>query len=442
MLDRNRFAARWVDFLWIVFLVALAFLPPITEIHKQLILLAIIVVQLLESRMIAWQPNRGRIYSMLLKIALSTLLLYHTGGETAINSSYYPIYYLPVITAALEFGPIAALFWTALTSAAYVSLLITALPPLGEYELTSDAATVLGVRIIFLFLAGVLVNRFVVENRRQMQKYQALSARLEETNRQLQRAEAEARRAERLAALGQLSAGLAHEIRNPLGVIKGSAEMLVQKLQAAQPLAAELAGYISSEVNRLNALVARFLDFARPQRLELRPVRITQVMERALEAVEHQFPAARVKVERDYPTAIPNIIADHQLCEQIFVNLILNAFQAMAELPATRERILRLSVASESLDGVPGIAVVVADTGPGVPPEIREQIFNPFFTSKKDGVGLGLAIVAKFVDDLRGSIRLESGSGPGARFRLFLPANSDSLKPQDAVHAGTSRETT
>ncbi|HTU35452.1 MAG TPA: ATP-binding protein [Candidatus Acidoferrum sp.] len=442
MPDRNRFAARWVDFLLIIFLVVLAFLPPRDEIHKQLILLAIIIVQLFEGPMIAWQPKRGPVYSVVLKIALSTLLLYHTGGETAINSSYYPIYYLPVITAALEFGPIGTLFWTALTSAAYLSLLIPVIPPLGEYELTPEAAELLGVRIIFMFLAGVLVNRFAVENRHQVQKYQALSAMLEKANRQLQRAEAEARRAERLAALGQLSAGLAHEIRNPLGVIKGSAEMLTQKLRSTEPLTAELASYISSEVNRLNALVARFLDFARPQRLELGPVQIAQVLDRALEIVEPQFPSAGVKVERDYDPQVPDIIADRQLCEQIFVNLILNSFQAMAEMPAGDERVLHLNVTPESPGGVSGVSVLVEDTGPGVPPEFREQVFNPFFTSKKEGVGLGLAIVAKFVDDHRGSIHLEPNCGPGACFRVFLPANPDFLKPQDAVPASATRETT
>lgn len=431
MLDRKRFAAKWVDLLWIAFLIALAFLPPINEVHKQLILFAFIVVQLLEGRLIAWEPNRGRVYTVLLKIALSTLLLNHTGGETAINSSYYPIYYLPVITAALEFGPIATLLWTALASAAYCSLLISAIVTPPYYVLTSDALTLLAVRVIFLFLAGVLVNRFAVENRRQVQKYQALSATLEETNRQLQRAEAEARRAERLAALGQLSAGLAHEIRNPLGVIKGSAEILAQKLHSAQPLTAELAGYISSEVNRLNGLVARFLDFARPQHLQLRPVQLPQVVDRALEAVEHQLPSARVKVERDYAGNTPELQADPQLCEQIFVNLILNAFQAMADLPPSRQAVLRLSVAPESMNGAAGVSVLVEDTGPGVPAEFREQIFNPFFTSKKDGVGLGLAIVAKIVDDHRGSIRLESSSDSGARFRVFLPTSPASLQPPD-----------
>ena len=432
MPERKRFAAKWVDFIWIIFLVVLAFLPPINEIHKQLILLAIIIVQLLEGRLIAWQPTRGRIYSILLKIALSTLLLNHTGGETAINSSYYPIYYLPVITAALEFGTVAMLLWTALASAAYCSLLI---PAHAEYELTPEALTLLSVRIAFLFLAAVVVNRFAVENRRQVQKYQTLSATLEETNRQLQRAEAEARRAERLAALGQLSAGLAHEIRNPLGVIKGSAEMLTQKLQSAQPLTAELAGYISSEVNRLNALVARFLDFARPQRVDLRPVQIPQIVDRALEAVQHQLPSANVRVERNYAPNTPEIQADQQLCEQIFVNLILNAFQAIADGPPTQEKLLRLSIAPESNDAIAGVSVIVEDTGPGVPPELREQIFNPFFTSKKEGVGLGLAIVAKFVDDHRGSIRLEPNSASGARFRVFLPANPAALKLPDKIPA-------
>ena len=162
-----------------------------------------------------------------------------------------------------------------------------------------------------------------------MKRLEDLSEKLEETNRQLRRAEADARRAERLAALGQLSAGLAHEIRNPLGVIKGSAEMLSRKVAGSEPLVAELAGYISSEVNRLNALVVRFLDFARPSKLELRPERISEIVDRALEAASASFPNANVKIERQYAPDLPEIPADRQLCEQVFVNLITNAFQAM-----------------------------------------------------------------------------------------------------------------
>jgi signal transduction histidine kinase len=193
--------------------------------------------------------------------------------------------------------------------------------------------------------------------------------------------------------------------------------MLVGKLRSANPLESELADNISSEVNRLNGLVARFLDFARPQQLELRPHAISEIVDCAAELVQNQLPNAGVRIERHYAEGLPEILADKQLCEQIFVNLILNAFQAMEGRGGT----LRLLVGPESSNGQPGAGVAVEDTGPGVPAELREQIFNPFFTSKKEGVGLGLSIVAKIVDDHRGWIRLEEGSSGGARFHVFLP---------------------
>jgi signal transduction histidine kinase len=416
MPNRKQPAITWIDILWLLFILGLALLPPITEIHKLLTLGVIGVFQFFEGRLIAWQPKRGAIYSVLIKIALSTLLLDHT-GDLGINSAYYQIYYLPIVTAAIYFGTIATLAWTTLASLAYASFLI---PALQDYELTAEGATLLATRILFFFLAAILVNRFVGENKRQVRRYQELSETLEETNRQLRRAEADARRSERLAALGQLSAGLAHEIRNPLGVIKGSAEMLAQKLRDANPLAGELAGYISTEVNRLNALVSRFLDFARPMAVELRPLSISEVVDRSLESVQNQYPNAKVKVNRQYAPGLPQILADEQLCERVFVNLIQNAYQAI-ESNANGDGVLRVSATPEFSNGAAGVGITIADTGPGVPPEMREQIFNPFFTSKKDGVGLGLSIVAKIVDDHRGWIRLETDASGGARFHIFLP---------------------
>ena len=425
MLERKRSQIDWIDIVWFIFIVSLALLPPVDEIHKQLILFSFAVFQFFESRFIIWLPSRGRVYSVAFKIALATLLLDHT-GEVAINSSYSPIYYVPIITAAIYFGPLGTLFWTAVTSLAYSFYLI---PAHWEYEITAEGFKYLAIRILFFFLAAMLVNRFVVENRRQVARYQALSETLEETNRQLQRAEAEARRTERLAALGQMSAGLAHEIRNPLNVIKGSAEMLAEKLKDSEPLASELAGYISSEVNRLNALVARFLDFARPSHLDLKPQKMDEIVERALESVQAHSPNPNIRVERHYTSALPEIFADAQLCESIFVNLIQNAYQAMESSDHGRENVLRLSVEPESSNGRRGVGVKVADSGPGVPAQLREQIFNPFVTSKKDGVGLGLALVAKFVDDHRGSIRLEKSSGAGATFHVFLPGPTTEKEP-------------
>ncbi|MGH9715691.1 MAG: two-component system sensor histidine kinase NtrB [Candidatus Acidiferrales bacterium] len=419
ILDRHRAALDWIDIVWLLFIVGLALLKPIHEIHKQLLLLALGIFQFLEGSLIARYPRTGRYWAVAIKIVLATVLLDHT-GEIGINSTYWPIYYVPIVTAAIYFGPLGTLLWTAVASAAYCSYLI---PALKLYELTADAETTLAIRILFFFLAAMLVNRFVVENRRQVKRYQELSATLEETNKQLRRVEAEARRSERLAALGQMSAGLAHEIRNPLGVIKGSAEILAQKLTGAQPLAGELAGYISSEVDRLNALVARFLDFARPVQLEMRPHRVSEIVDRAIESVEHQFPHAGVRVEREDAAALPDVFVDEQLCERVFVNLIQNAFQAMEAGGPAGERVMKITGHLENSNGRKGVAVTIEDSGPGVTPELREQIFNPFFTSKKDGVGLGLAIVSKILDEHGGSIRLQNSSR-GARFRVFLPSEA------------------
>jgi C4-dicarboxylate-specific signal transduction histidine kinase len=422
MPDRPRSAIRnlhlsWIDLIWLIFLGALALLPPVDEYHKQLILLAIFAVQLSERWLISRLPKRGPAYTVIIKILLATLLLDHT-GDFGINSSYYPIYFLPVVSAAIYFSTWAALAWTTLASLAYLSLLISALQ---EVDVTPEGKGILVIRVLFFYIAATLVNRFAVQNRRHVQRLEDLSRKLEQTNRQLLRAEADARRAERLAALGQLSAGLAHEIRNPLGVIKGSADMLSRKVAQSEPLVGELAGYISSEVNRLNALVVRFLDFARPSKLELRPEQISEVVDRALTAATASIPDSGVKVERQYTLNLPSIPVDAQLCEQVFINLITNAIQAMQGQDAGLEKTLRLSIQAEVSRGEQGVGVIVEDTGPGVSPELREQIFNPFFTSKKEGVGLGLSIVAKIVDDHRGTLRLEDNTPRGARFHVFFP---------------------
>jgi len=440
----GRFAFGWIDLLWLAFLAGLA-LPPSAlgsepAWHKRIILLCIGAFQLLEPRLLKSTPtSRASMYSVLVKIGLATLLVAHTGN---IFSSYYLVYFLPVVSAAMLFGVCGTLAATALAAAAYWSFLI---PALQEYEFTAESATELAIRTLFFFLAAMVVNRPVMEYRRQTARYRTLAETLAETNRQLAQAQAEARRSERLAALGQLSAGLAHELRNPLGVIKGSAEMLARKLPTGDALSVELAGYISSEVNRLNSLVSRFLDFARPLALDRRPQSIPALVDRALKFVHDQWPDAGIEVERDYAGGLPEVSVDGELCEQVFTNLALNAYQAMRDqqrslaeeagaaggAPGKQSGAggpqgkLRVSIQAAESDGRRGVEIDFTDSGPGILPDLAEQIFNPFFTTKKDGVGLGLSIVSKIVDDHRGWIRVAvppDGTGKGACFRVFLPA--------------------
>jgi two-component system sensor histidine kinase HydH len=418
---------NWMDVLWLVLLAVLAVLPPVREIHKQMALLAFGVIQLGEGWLIQRIPKRGPAYVVLLKIVLATFLVDHT-EELAINSYYYPIYFLPAVTAAEYFGAWATLAWTSLASAAYCFYLY---PAVQEFEITSDDYGRLAIRILFFYLAGMVVNRFVIESRRQTQRYQELAETLAETNRRLEQAQAEARRSERLAALGQLSAGLAHEIRNPLGVIKGSAEMLSQKLKDSDPLATELSGYISSETNRLSSLVTRFLDFARPLHADLAPQDVTTVLDRAITDVTTLWKGAPVRIEKEYEPNLPPVAMDENLCEQAFLNIVQNAYDAMSPTGG----VLRIKAATRANRN--GVEVRIEDTGPGVPMELREQIFNPFVTTKKTGVGLGLSIVSKIMDGHHGSIRIEDAGGApgtGARFVMTFPEASETIPSGQAAH--------
>jgi two-component system sensor histidine kinase HydH len=423
MTGEERATARWpLDFFWLLFLLALALVPPIRELHKQEILVLIGAFQLLESRFITMVRSRGPAYAVLIKIGLATLLLSHT-AELSITSSYYPIYYLPVMTAAMYFGPWGTMLFTAITSAAYLSLLP---PALQEFEPGPLFWGEFALRVVFFFLVGITVNRFVVRYREQTHRYQVLAENLTVANENLKKAQEEARRAERLAALGQLSAGLAHEIRNPLGVIKGSAEILNQKLAGSNTLAKELSGYIYTEVNRLSALVSRFLDFARPSRLELRPLELPALLQRVLKSVSEQVDTSKITVKQDYAPNLPSVMADEQLCDQVFTNLITNACEAMGEQGG--ELGIRIHPSDSGTHNQ--VVVEIQDTGPGIPVDIKEQIFNPFFTTKKTGVGLGLAVVTKIIDAHGGAVRVKSEPGQGACFQVSFPQTESPQAPQ------------
>ncbi len=218
--------------------------------------------------------------------------------------------------------------------------------------------------------------------------------------------------------MGQLSAGLAHELRNPLGTIRGSAEMLTRSVSAENEVAREVAGFISSEVDRANSLITRFLHFARP--LELRPdtADLTQTIDRAVANVEREAPG--IAIYKNYAPEIPPFSFDAELMERVLYNLILNAAQATAPGGAVT---VKTRAAADAVE------ISVIDRGSGIDAKNLGAIFNPFFTTKPEGVGLGLAIVAKIVDEHGGKIAVESEPGKGSVFQVLLPMRPTLREP-------------
>lgn len=355
-------------------------------------------LQIAEPKIPFASTTTGKVLWILLKLAIAYLLIGLTGG---VQSSYYLFFLLPIISAATSLGLIPTLLFTLIACVAYLSFILYI--DWQKYEIDADNARIFILRLSFLAIVGTLVNALAEALRRQTERYRAVAEQLGE-------AEAAVRRSERLAALGQLSAGLAHELRNPLGTIKASAEMLTRNLPPENALAAEMAGFISSEVDRTNSLVTRFLDFARPLSLKREPVEITQVIDRSIDLVERESPG--FMFQRNYSPGLEPIPADAGMMQHVFYNLLLNAVQASHPGSA-------ISVHTRKLDHSAQIDVI--DHGSGIDPKLTETIFNPFFTTKPTGVGLGLPIVAKIVDEHHGKLSVDSEPGKGSTFRVCLP---------------------
>ncbi|MFQ5603570.1 MAG: nitrogen regulation protein NR(II) [bacterium] len=223
------------------------------------------------------------------------------------------------------------------------------------------------------------------------------------------------RKTERLAAMGQMAATVAHEIRNPLGIIKSTADVLQSKYESKEE-PDELFEFIPSEVRRLNRLVSDFLAFARDRELEANATDLQKTVEKTLSTLEEEIKQAQVKLSFE-TEALEKVIHDEDAVGQVMLNLILNAIQSM-----NGGGELRIRLHNETKKGKPLVAVAVQDTGCGFEGD-PEQIFEPFFTTKTSGSGLGLAICKRLIEKHQGWIEVESKKKQGTTMRFHLPAS-------------------
>ncbi|MBI4828809.1 MAG: PAS domain S-box protein [Nitrospinae bacterium] len=269
-----------------------------------------------------------------------------------------------------------------------------------------------------------LIIRDVTLRKELEAKLKEYSERLEELveqrTRELRKAQGELVLASKMAAVGELASGVAHEINNPLAVISGYAEDLLDKLRKKLPLepdeVAEALAMITRQSDRCQEITNSLLNFTRTEELRLALVDVSYVVLQAIHFATHRAKRREIEFQTDFDKSLPHITSDASMIEQVLLNLYNNAIDA---IEATGK-----VVTSTRLEG-PNVIISVRDTGSGIPRELQDKIFNPFFTTKPvgKGTGLGLSICHKLVERLHGQIAVSSEVGVGTEFTIALPAS-------------------
>ncbi len=402
----------------LLLLLLLAFNKGLTLIYGSLSLVLLIAYHLIIDY--RFTPSRLMSSKLLnayvaMSLFLCTLVVWSTRVPGHDESNFWIVYFLPITIAAAHLK----LRGTLVTCTVAFALFIAHLPPhmyLDPRERVEELPELIGFGIMFFFL-GVLVQAFARQNRHQLAMKQQLNDKLLENQQRLRdslerldTAEESMRTRERLASLGEMSAGIAHEIRNPLGIISSSAQLLEREVANAE--ARQLLEIIQEESTRLNGLITEFLTFGRQLEPQRQPCDLAALTARILDSLQNVAQQKRVALalDRECSTCIASVDAD--MMQQVLLNLLLNALEATA--PGGRVRVV-LEQYPERLD------IVIDDSGHGIPAENLAKVFDPFFTTKSEGTGLGLANAYKIMESHGGSLKVASHVGQGSRFTASLP---------------------
>jgi signal transduction histidine kinase len=349
-------------------------------------------------------------------LLLCTLVIWETTGEE--ESVYWIVYFLPIAVAASNLN----LRLTLLTCALAVGLFFSQIPAhlILNPETRGEELPEFLVFGITFFIVGLLVQSFSDAHRRQLAAEKELNERLlanqaalQDSLARLGAAEDSLRRNERLAALGEMSAGIAHEIRNPLGIISSSAQLIDTKLAEMPGGVRQLLDIIQEESTRINGLVTDFISFGRPAPPVPRATDPRVLLRRAAAHVEEMARRQGAVVEVEEGDTPLSAMVDGDLMQQVLLNLLLNALAAVGADGRIR---LRAYAAGAR------VCLAVEDNGRGIPAELQGKIFDPFFTTRDTGTGLGLANASRIVEAHGGDLRVCSEPGAGAVFTVCLPA--------------------
>jgi len=350
---------------------------------------------------------------IVLLIGVITTLHYTT--STSMHSHhdiYRRFYYIPIILGGLWFNLSGGIAVALLVSLAYI--------PHVLWQWNHLPATSLDqyLEILLYNIIGLLTGFLASREQQQKRRLERATKNLEESYSKLRtqadlliKTEDQLRRADRLTALGELSASMAHEIRNPLGSIRGTAEILREGFDNKDKRY-EFAEILVKEVNRLDTVVHDFLNFARPHEGERKIVAIDEALHDVITLTRQQALKAGVKVDLNGTDSPLEAIGNLEQYKQAILNLVLNAVQAMPEGGA-----LTINCTTDSQH----ICIDFADTGPGIPEDIQDRIFNPFYTTRNEGTGLGLSITQRIISAHGGKLSVTSEPGKRSIFHIELP---------------------
>lgn len=352
----------------------------------------------------AWQVSL-----VVLAILLVTILHLLTPLDRLIlHQIYQRLYYLPIVAAAFLFGWRGGLAAAALASATYLPHIF-----FHWHHTEYNYALNQYAEITLFLLVGGVIGLLGDQNRRERRRAEEINAELQKAYSELRQTVSQLLQAERLSSLGEIAAGVVHEIRNPLGAIRGAVEIMEDELAAGSPRR-EFAAIAKSEVERLNKIVGEFLHFARPAKPEKKIINVNEIVHSVRHLIEQQALAQNVSLEENLAENLPLVLLDAEQIKQILLNLAINSLQAMSN----GGKLTFQTFADDK-----NLAVSVTDTGGGIDDSIIDKIFDPFFTTKEKGLGLGLSVAFRIAQQ-HGAVLQARNKDDGAVFILSLPTLS------------------